>query len=59
MACLHCYDTGWVCEAHPDQPYGVDHTSAPVALLPRQRYNAAESGESPPMPEGFEPGEDG
>jgi len=28
MACLCCQDTGWICEAHPDQPFRHD-SSAP------------------------------
>jgi hypothetical protein len=54
--CLLCEDTGWVCENHPDQPWGGPHAcSCGGAGMPCLQCNKPPEGEPPRLPKGFEP----
>jgi hypothetical protein len=55
--CLHCDNTGWVCEAHQDQP-GMARTLAAAAApgMPCPKCNPSSRDHKPPrLPKGFEP----
>jgi hypothetical protein len=57
VACPACGDTGWVCEAHADRPWG-DHPKAcncGGAGMPCELCNLPSLGERPRMPQGFTP----
>lgn len=34
VTCLRCQDEGWICEAHPDQPWPRDDCAGPGELCP-------------------------
>jgi hypothetical protein len=56
MPCLLCDDTGWVCEAHPDQPWQGPHECAcGAAGAPCPRCNSATADKPPRLPKRFEP----
>jgi hypothetical protein len=57
MPSTACGDTGWVCEAHADRPWG-DHPNAVTrggAGMPCELCNQPKDGERPRMPKGFTP----
>jgi hypothetical protein len=54
--CLHCADTGWVCENQPDQPgMGPHACTCGGAGAPCPRCIAATVEEPPLLPKGFKP----
>lgn len=54
--CLLCEGTGWVCEAHPDQPWeGLHACRCGAAGAPCPHCNTPDDGEPPRLPKGFEP----
>src|SRR5262245_60100683 len=56
MSCLYCEDTGWVCEAHPDQPWDGPHAcTCGAAGAPCPACNRSTRDEPPRLPKGFEP----
>jgi hypothetical protein len=56
MTCLLCDDTGWVCEAHQDQPWEGPHAcQCGAAGAPCPACNSSGQDEPPRMPKGFEP----
>lgn len=55
-ACPLCDDSGWVCEAHPDQPWDGPHAcTCGAAGAPCPHCNRTDDGEPPRPPNGFEP----
>src|SRR5438067_5526482 len=58
IKCFFCEDTGWTCEAHPDQPSTGPHAcTCGGAGAPCPRCNAASADKPPRLPKGFEPDE--
>ena len=56
MKCLVCKDTGWICENHPDQPFGGPHACrCGGAGMPCPKCNLSSEDEPPRLPKGFEP----
>lgn len=54
--CTVCGDMGWVCENHPDRPWGSDHPNAcrcGGAGMPCLACNQPEEGERPRLPVDF------
>lgn len=56
MTCKTCEDTRWVCEDHPDRPWGSNHPNAcrcGGAGMPCPVCNEPKAGERPVMPTDF------
>jgi hypothetical protein len=58
MICGTCQGARWVCEDHPDQPWGSDYPGAcrcGGAGMPCPVCNGSKKGERPAMPADFTP----
>jgi len=57
VSCLRFDDSGWVCEAHPDQPWEGPHVCGGAGAPCPAACNRSTPDEPPRLPKGFKPDE--